>query len=107
MNLEDVGQLLEPPSHQYYRQIDKPEGGWPKRDTAKALADSLTKSHDNIKALVHENDRLRKAGLVMDARQRWMLKWGKRILWAIGIVLGGTWTVLAYMVPYAVKGMAK
>lgn len=99
-----IPELLRPSDYEYYKAVPLPYGMLPRRDTPEALRKSLDKAHDNLRATVRENDRLRLALLTMHRRQ----KWGLRIFIALQALswsaLGG---VIKWLIPYAVQGMAK
>lgn len=95
-----LDELLRPPEYEYYRHEDMPPGGWPSRDSAKALRKSCDRVHDNMRVLVTENDRLRAA--VIELRRR------QRICWGIGLFsVAGMVSIIVWLFPYAIHGMAK
>lgn len=95
-----LDELLREPKYEFYKREDMPAEGWPNRDTPKALRKSCDRVHDNMRVLVNENDRLRAA--VLELRRRQRICWGISLTAAIGM-LG----MLAWLIPYAVKGMSK
>ena len=99
-----IPDLLRPSDYEYYRAQLLPGERLPPRDTNAALRRSLDKAHDNLRMVVRENDRLRLALLKMHARQKWLLR-------AFIVLMGVTWSALGgvvkFLLPYAIRGMAK
>jgi len=93
----DLEELLRPDSHVYYRQEEMPDQGWPDRDSPQAVRKALDCAHDNMKALVRENDRLRRVLIESQRRHRRQL----------GTIWTGFIGLMAWLVPFAVKGMAR
>jgi len=80
-----------------------PLGGWPKRDSPEALRLALDKCHDNVRQLLRENDRLRKALLELNQQQTF---WVKVLVTASGVLATGVGSIFAWLIPYAIRGMA-
>jgi len=99
-----IDDLLRPSDFAYYRAIPLVPGRLPRRDTPEALRKSADKAHDNLRAVVRENDRLRLALLKMHRRQKWGLR-------GFTALLGFTWSVMGWIVklvlPCVLKAMAK
>lgn len=95
-----LDELLREPKYEFYRREDMPADGWPNRETPKALRKSCDRVHDNMRVLVNENDRLRAALIELRRRQR--ICWGISLAAAIGM-----FSILGYLLPYALHGMAK
>lgn len=100
----ELKELLKPSKHKYYEQIPMPPRGWPERETPEALRKSLDKCHDIQHAVLRENDRLRKVVLDLYEAQRWLLKLFIALMLGTWTVMGG---VLKWLIPYAIRGMAK
>jgi nitrate/nitrite-specific signal transduction histidine kinase len=81
-----------------------PKGGWPDRENPKALRKSLDKAHDNLGQVVRENDRLRKALIMFSQRQT---LWIKIVISALGVLAASVCSILGWLIPYAIRGMAK
>lgn len=99
-----IPDLLKPSDYEFYRKLPMPEGGWPDRETTKALRKSDDIAHDNIKQLVRENDRLRAALIDLHRKQR---RWIKILLTCFVTLAGAVASLFAWLIPFAVKGMAK
>lgn len=95
-----LDEFLKPPNHEFYKREDMPADGWPSRDTPKALQKSCDRVHDNMRVLVRENDHLRAA--ILELRRRQRICWGISITAAVGMI-----SMLGWLIPYAVRGMAR
>jgi len=100
----DIPELLRPSDAEFYHQIPKPKEGWPDRDNPAALRKSLDLAHDNLKVLVAENDRLRAALLTLHRKLRFWIRVSVTALGILGSAMAG---LLGWLIPYAVKGMAR
>jgi hypothetical protein len=99
-----IPDLLKPTDYEFYRQVPMPKGGWPDRENPKALRKSLDKAHDNLGQVVRENDRLRKALIMFSQRQT---LWIKIVISALGVLAASVCSILGWLIPYAIRGMAK
>lgn len=101
----DIPELLQPSDYQYYHAIPMSPGlPPPRRDTIEALKKSLDKAHDNLRMAVRQNDHLRLALLKMHRQQKWLLKIFIALMLCTWSVLG---SLLKFLLPYAIHGLAK
>jgi hypothetical protein len=95
--------VLEPVSFRYYSMRHPPSGGWQGYDKPRGpyqLQADLNVAHDNIKKLVREKDLFKQ---YMDAQLKRERFWRK----VITALVAGAWSTILYLIPYAIKGMAK
>lgn len=97
-----IPDLLKPSA--FYRELPMPSDGWPDRETPRALRKSLDKAHDNLKLMLKENHTLRGALIDLHRKQR---RWIKILLTCFVTLAGAVASLFAWLIPFAVKGMAK
>jgi hypothetical protein len=74
--------------------------GYDKPRSANQLQKDVNCAHDHIRLLVQTNDALM-ANLMYERA------WRKLLMWALGATWTGIGGLLAYLIPFAVKGMAR
>jgi len=91
---------LDPRIWHVYHQSQGIFPGYDELRDPSRLQRDINCAHDHIRILVHTNDALM-ANLMYERA------WRKLLLWALGATWAGIGGLLAWLIPFAVKGMAR